>query len=796
MATKPDTITGTLDLISGSINFTTVGTNLITRGHLPGDEIYVPSTGSWLIIETITGENAGTLRYPCPTACAGTGLPVTIRFQPDGSRVKAEARNLVDELGNGNIASLASLDGTGGDFVVTFAGPHSLELVPANQFVSGADYDVQVANLAARAAYDGEVAGFSVLVSNIGDGRAAIYSKNSLTSGDWSDPAFVTGDVGPMPTLAVDDTTTLSPGSPATVVVTPVLGGYELDFGIPEGIQGDMPTLTVDDVVTLPPGDPVSVVFSPVVGGYEIDFGIPKGDTGNGLEIDALGPLASRSTHDAEPEGFVFFDTDTGELYLRYTATPGVWEGPYPFQGPPGASGSLITTTNGVGNGTVGPYTLVTAPIGLDSIITASISGVNQYDFSVLGNQITFGQIVPVGLAWQVKSAGPLSVGVPANDSVNAAKIDGTDAVAIRAKIGAGTGDVVGPASAVADRIALYNGTTGKLIKDGGLLLNDLVKYNSAQSKTAAEQGQARANIGGGMLAGLRNKLINGDYAINQRGFSAALAGATVTYTLDRWVGYFVHASDTLTISQSPIGVADIDLGRSVEGFSINLTMTGSNGLKQLFQRIENVRTLANRRITLSFWVYNSNAAVNINPLIVQDFGGGGSGAVNTAFVPVALAAGAWTYVAQTVVLPAITGKTIGTNSSLTVYLLSDNLSSRTLIFSKASLVEGDATAEADPFSPRHIQQELALCQRFYQKPVGRWIIYAPSAGAGGSAYATFALQTKMRAAPSIAKSGEISVNASAMAFTSNPDYVEGTITITASGPGYTFTFVALDAEL
>ena len=35
--------------------------------------------------------------------------------------------------------------------------------------------------------------------------------------------------------------------------------------------------------------------------------------------------------------------------------------------------------------------------------------------------------------------------------------------------VGAGTGDVVGPSGAIADRIAVYNGTTGKLIKDGGI---------------------------------------------------------------------------------------------------------------------------------------------------------------------------------------------------------------------------------------------------------------------------------------------------------------------------------------
>lgn len=39
---------------------------------------------------------------------------------------------------------------------------------------------------------------------------------------------------------------------------------------------------------------------------------------------------------------------------------------------------------------------------------------------------------------------------------------------------GGATGDVVGPASSTADRIAAFNGTTGKLIKDGGKTIAEL----------------------------------------------------------------------------------------------------------------------------------------------------------------------------------------------------------------------------------------------------------------------------------------------------------------------------------
>jgi hypothetical protein len=42
-------------------------------------------------------------------------------------------------------------------------------------------------------------------------------------------------------------------------------------------------------------------------------------------------------------------------------------------------------------------------------------------------------------------------------------------------QVGAGTGDVVGPASAVNNRIAAFNGTTGKLIKDSGYSVQNVL---------------------------------------------------------------------------------------------------------------------------------------------------------------------------------------------------------------------------------------------------------------------------------------------------------------------------------
>lgn len=55
------------------------------------------------------------------------------------------------------------------------------------------DNTPQVDDLDARDAFDDEDEGFRVIVSDAGDGRAAIYTMGGGGSGDWSDPAYITG---------------------------------------------------------------------------------------------------------------------------------------------------------------------------------------------------------------------------------------------------------------------------------------------------------------------------------------------------------------------------------------------------------------------------------------------------------------------------------------------------------------------------------------------------------------------------------------------------------------------------
>lgn len=132
MAIRPDYDIGEVTLVASSANFTTSGSALQTAAVQAGDAIIAPS-GHVLIIASITGQNSGTLFLPCPPDAAGTGLPLRIRFQPDGSRYQGAVRVLIDLLSSGNLEAFAALVGAAG-LVPIFTGPGTMDLADPATF--------------------------------------------------------------------------------------------------------------------------------------------------------------------------------------------------------------------------------------------------------------------------------------------------------------------------------------------------------------------------------------------------------------------------------------------------------------------------------------------------------------------------------------------------------------------------------------------------------------------------------------------------------------------------------------
>ncbi len=102
-----------------------------------------------------------------------------------------------------------------------------------------------------------------------------------------------------------------------------------------------------------------------------------------------------------------------------------------------------------------------------------------------------------------------------------------------------GNGVVAGPASAVADRVAAYSGTSGKLLKDAGVTIADL---QNASNMNAGQLPDARLPA----RIGTTSKATTDWNAITETGLYYSLAGSTnAPNTGSVWVGFTEVQSST-----------------------------------------------------------------------------------------------------------------------------------------------------------------------------------------------------------------------------------------------------------
>ena len=233
-----------------------------------------------------------------------------------------------------------------------------------------------------------------------------------------------------------------------------------------------------------------------------------------------------------------------------------------------------------------------------------------------------------------------------------------------------------------------------------------------AQLTSTVEQ-----NTGGAVapfVAG-KNKIINGDFGIWQRGTSFALTGGTI-YTSDRWYVNYDGTGATRTASQQTFtaGTAPVAGYEGTYFYRLATTVAGSGETySNLTQPIEDVRIFAGQTVTLSFWA-KADSNRTISPGWGQQFGSGGSSAVYGSFSTASLTT-SWQRFSSTVSINSIAGKTIGAGSKLEINLGFPNNSTFTIDFWGVQLEAGSV---ATPFTTATgtVQGELAACQRYYQR--------------------------------------------------------------------------------
>lgn len=254
-------------------------------------------------------------------------------------------------------------------------------------------------------------------------------------------------------------------------------------------------------------------------------------------------------------------------------------------------------------------------------------------------------------------------------------------------------------------------------------------------------------NVGFGQAG--KNRIINGDFGIWQRGTSFTLTNES--YVSDR---FKTQTDKTGTISRQIFTAGTAPVAGYEGQFYLRSALNAVGSYYILNQPIEDVRTFAGNTITLSFWARVSSGTASNAPEIIQNFGSGGSASVTTTPTGQTITTD-WQRFSVSVSIPSITGKTIGTSSSLEIRVL------RFVSAAAATIdiwgVQLEYGSKATPFETATgtIQGELAACQRYYQAPSltpAALMIYGGSASGGFSAnaYNNFTFPVQMRTTPTV----------------------------------------------
>lgn len=277
----------------------------------------------------------------------------------------------------------------------------------------------------------------------------------------------------------------------------------------------------------------------------------------------------------------------------------------------------------------------------------------------------------------------------------------------------------------------LMSGLTNCVTRDGqsvptGNLPMGGFRHTGVGQALAADQyatlGQLTATAASfSSLTGYRNKIINGDFSIWQRGTSQSTQGYG---SADRWACQSAGSSFLFTRNTFTIGQITVPSNPTYYPEAGSLSVAGAGNFVKFCQRIENVSAIQNTTVRLSFWA-KADASRPIAIEVVQNFGVGGSSPVTSIGSQQFNLTTAWTKFSASIIIPSILGKTVDIATSYTeVNFWLDagssfsgrtaGLGQQTGVFN-FSLIQLEIGTIDSAFEVLPASEVLALCQRYCQ---------------------------------------------------------------------------------
>lgn len=284
-------------------------------------------------------------------------------------------------------------------------------------------------------------------------------------------------------------------------------------------------------------------------------------------------------------------------------------------------------------------------------------------------------------------------------------------------------------------------------------------------------------NVGFGQAG--KNKIINGDFRINQRNFTSTTTSGT--YGFDRFFANAVDGTTTYSAQTFTPGTAPVAGYEGVNFARIASTgQTLASAQSNLRQHIENARTFAGQTVTVSFWAKAATATPNVAIELQQYFGSGGSPSTTVSYnLGKVTLSTSWQRFSASIALSSLSGVTFGTNNDSSLLLIlwtsaGSNFNSRTgtLGIQTATIdfwgVQVEYGSKATPFqtaSGGSLQGELAMCQRYYWRKKSNATYAYVWVGQGTTRSTTRTIlgvdfPVNMRSAPTINTSGTFLVAA------------------------------------
>ena len=217
------------------------------------------------------------------------------------------------------------------------------------------------------------------------------------------------------------------------------------------------------------------------------------------------------------------------------------------------------------------------------------------------------------------------------------------------------------------------------------------------------------ANINGGQISGRRNLIMNGAMQIAQRATSGTSGGFD---SLDRW--YSNLSGGAATFSQETN--ANPSETGGIQKYD-RLNVSTSSDYTSIRQKIEDVTSVPAGTVTLSFYAKGTAPVGGLYAWTTQDFGDSGSSDVDgTPVLITSSLTSSWVRYVVQISVGSVDGKTIGAESFFQVTIGQYSNTGGTAYDLNITGVQLEAGLQATAFEKCSYGEELALCQRYYQK--------------------------------------------------------------------------------